>query len=74
MFIEIFIFLFLHPRSKRAATATNGSGPASMPNKKGRGQVTFQNTLVNRALEGISRGGGRGSRGRGGRGRGRGYR
>jgi hypothetical protein len=41
----------------------NGNGPA----KKGRGGM--QNQLVNRAFEGLSRGGGRGG-GRGGRGRG----
>ncbi|XP_077251174.1 apoptosis inhibitor 5-like protein API5 [Tasmannia lanceolata] len=58
---------------KRIATAMNGSGVA----KKGRGEGGMQNQLVNRALEGLSRGGGRiGARGRGwgGRGRGRGYR
>ncbi|TVU01893.1 hypothetical protein EJB05_24044 [Eragrostis curvula] len=58
--------------SKRPQPATNGNGPA----KKGRGGM--QNQLVNRAFEGLSRGGGRGSgrggRGRGGRGRGWSYR
>ncbi|KAL6646882.1 hypothetical protein ACP70R_015576 [Stipagrostis hirtigluma subsp. patula] len=58
---------------KRTQPATNGNGPAS---KKGRGEGGMQNQLVNRAFEGLSRGGrgsGRG-RGRGGRGRGWGYR
>ncbi|KAK1269466.1 hypothetical protein QJS04_geneDACA008240 [Acorus gramineus] len=63
---------------KRSAAALNGSSMKSMPTKKGRGEVAgFQSQLVNRALEGLSRGGGRrGGRGRGwgGRGRGRGYR
>ncbi|XP_010260402.1 PREDICTED: apoptosis inhibitor 5-like protein API5 isoform X2 [Nelumbo nucifera] len=58
---------------KRTATDTNGSGA---PIKKGRGVGGVQNQLVNRALEGLSRGGRSGGRGRGwgGRGRGRGYR
>lgn len=57
-------------REKRSQPSTNGNGPAS---KRGRGGM--QNQLVNRAFEGLSRGGrgsGRG-RGRGGRGRGRGW-
>ncbi|KAJ4982351.1 hypothetical protein NE237_033188 [Protea cynaroides] len=60
--------------AKRTATASNGSGNTAM--KKGRGDGGVQNQLVNRALEGLSRGGRRGERGRrwGGRGRGRGYR
>uniref|UniRef100_A0A0A9F456 Uncharacterized protein n=1 Tax=Arundo donax TaxID=35708 RepID=A0A0A9F456_ARUDO len=52
---------------KRSQPAMNGNGPA----KKGRGEGG-QNQLVNRAFEGLSRGGrgsGRGQ-GRGGRGRG----
>ncbi|KAA8526790.1 hypothetical protein F0562_008981 [Nyssa sinensis] len=59
---------------KRAAAAANGSGTHGV--KKGRGAGGMQNQLVNRALEGLYRGGrsgGRG-RGRGGNGRGRGYR
>uniref|UniRef100_A0A0D9YR37 Apoptosis inhibitor 5 n=1 Tax=Oryza glumipatula TaxID=40148 RepID=A0A0D9YR37_9ORYZ len=58
---------------KRSQPATNGNTPAS---KKGRGEGAARNQLVNRAFEGLSRGGrgsGRG-RGRGGRGRGWGYR
>uniref|UniRef100_A0A0D9VFA2 Apoptosis inhibitor 5 n=1 Tax=Leersia perrieri TaxID=77586 RepID=A0A0D9VFA2_9ORYZ len=58
---------------KRPQPATNGNTPAS---KKGRGEGAARNQLVNRAFEGLSRGGrgsGRG-RGRGGRGRGWGYR
>ncbi|XP_042508084.1 apoptosis inhibitor 5-like protein API5 isoform X2 [Macadamia integrifolia] len=60
--------------AKRTATASNGSGNAAT--KKGRGDGGAQNQLVNRALEGLSRGGRSGGRGRGwgGRGRGRGYR
>ncbi|KAG9446115.1 hypothetical protein H6P81_012243 [Aristolochia fimbriata] len=67
---------------KRSASVTNGSGATvSLPNKKGRGEVGARNQLMNRALEGLSRGagvrsGGAGSRGRGWghRGRGKGYR
>ncbi|XP_068665157.1 apoptosis inhibitor 5-like protein API5 isoform X2 [Aristolochia californica] len=66
---------------KRTASATNGSGAASLPNKKGRGEVGVRNQLMNRALEGLSRGagirsGGARTRGRGRsvRGRGRPYR
>ncbi|XP_023518315.1 apoptosis inhibitor 5-like protein API5 [Cucurbita pepo subsp. pepo] len=62
---------------KRPAIAANGSN--NIPSKKGRGSGGLQNQLVNRALEGLSYGGGRGMRGGrgrgwGGRGRGRGYR
>ncbi|KAF8408996.1 hypothetical protein HHK36_005067 [Tetracentron sinense] len=59
---------------KRSASAFNGSSNATT--KKGRGAGGAQNQLVNRALEGLSRGGRSGMRGRGwgGRGRGRGYR
>uniref|UniRef100_A0A7N0TRW9 Apoptosis inhibitor 5 n=1 Tax=Kalanchoe fedtschenkoi TaxID=63787 RepID=A0A7N0TRW9_KALFE len=64
---------------KPAATnnaATGGKRPATVstdaPSKKGRGSGNFQNKLVNRALEGISQGDGRGST-RGGRSRGRGW-
>ncbi|XP_043702241.1 apoptosis inhibitor 5-like protein API5 isoform X2 [Telopea speciosissima] len=60
--------------AKRMATATNGSGNSAT--KKGRGDGGVQHQLVNRALEGLSRGGRSSGRGRGwgGRGRGRGYR
>ncbi|KAF6158430.1 hypothetical protein GIB67_022027 [Kingdonia uniflora] len=54
---------------KRTATTFNGS--SNTGNKKGRDNGTVQSQLVNRALEGISHGGGRGSS-RGGRWRGRG--
>jgi hypothetical protein len=55
---------------KRPQTPTNGIGTV----KKGRFDGS-QNQLMNRAFEGISRGGGSGrGRGWGGRGRGRGYR
>ncbi|CAM6092393.1 unnamed protein product [Calypogeia fissa] len=65
--------------SKRPATAVNGTGAPAV-SKRGRGDGS-QNQLVNRALAGLSRGGGgrvgagRGARGgwRGGRGRGRVY-
>lgn len=60
-------------RGKRPASI-NGSGNTA--SKKGRGSGGLQNQLVNRALEGISRGGRGGIRGRGrgwgARGRGRG--
>uniref|UniRef100_A0A453NVE5 Apoptosis inhibitor 5 n=3 Tax=Aegilops tauschii subsp. strangulata TaxID=200361 RepID=A0A453NVE5_AEGTS len=59
---------------KRTQPASNGNAPL---NKKGRGDGGMHNQLVNRAFEGLPRGGGRGSgrgRGRGGRGRGWGYR
>uniref|UniRef100_A0A1D1ZCQ9 Apoptosis inhibitor 5 n=1 Tax=Anthurium amnicola TaxID=1678845 RepID=A0A1D1ZCQ9_9ARAE len=60
---------------KRPASASNGSraNPAA---KKGRGEGTLQNQLMNRALEGLPRGGRSSGRGRGwgGHGRGRGYR
>ncbi|VAI46094.1 unnamed protein product [Triticum turgidum subsp. durum] len=59
---------------KRIQPASNGNAPL---NKKGRGDGGMHNQLVNRAFEGLPRGGGRGSgrgRGRGGRGRGWGYR
>lgn len=62
---------------KRTQPANNGNAPAS---KKGRGEGGMHNQLVNRAFEGLSRGGGRGSGrgrgrgGRGGRGRSWGYR
>ncbi|XP_068664365.1 apoptosis inhibitor 5-like protein API5 isoform X2 [Aristolochia californica] len=59
---------------KRPASATNGSGTGSLPNKKGRADVRVHNQLMNRALEGLSRGGGVKSRGAGARGRGRGVR
>ncbi|XP_042519192.1 apoptosis inhibitor 5-like protein API5 [Macadamia integrifolia] len=60
--------------AKRTATAANGSSNAAT--KKGRGDGGVQNHLVNRAFEGLSRGGRSGARGRwsSGRGRGRGYR
>ncbi|ERN13987.1 hypothetical protein AMTRI_Chr01g111050 [Amborella trichopoda] len=65
---------------RTAATAINGSpGAGGNPNKKGRGDGRVQNQLMNRALSGLTHGGGRGvgsaGRGRwyGGRGRGRGY-
>ncbi|OVA14487.1 Apoptosis inhibitory 5 [Macleaya cordata] len=75
------------PGGKRAGTAVNGANNAA--NKKGRGEGGVRNNnnnqLVNRAFEGLSRGGGGGGsggggrysgrgRGWGGRGRGRGYR
>ncbi|KAK9152926.1 hypothetical protein Sjap_000406 [Stephania japonica] len=64
------------PGGKRTGGPLNGS--SNPANKRGRGGSGggFQNQLVSRALEGLSRGGGRGGRGRGwgGRGRGRGYR
>lgn len=66
---------------KRPATAANDSNTVGTTNKKGRGGGGTQNQLVNRALEGLSRGGRSGARvsgarvrGWGGRGRGRGYR
>ncbi|RWR96379.1 apoptosis inhibitor 5-like protein API5 isoform X1 [Cinnamomum micranthum f. kanehirae] len=61
---------------KRPATAANDSNAVGTTNKKGRGGGGAQNQLVNRALEGLSRGGRSGARvrGWGGRGRGRGYR
>ncbi|XP_044950761.1 apoptosis inhibitor 5-like protein API5 isoform X2 [Hordeum vulgare subsp. vulgare] len=60
---------------KRTQPVSNGNAPL---NKKGRGDGGMHNQLVNRAFEGLPRGGGggRGSgrgRGRGGRGRGWGY-
>ncbi|XXG61469.1 hypothetical protein AAC387_Pa05g0074 [Persea americana] len=61
---------------KRTAPAANGSGAAAMANKKRRGEGGVQSHLVNRALEGLYRGGRSGARvrGWGGRGRGRVYR
>lgn len=61
---------------KRTAFAANGSGAAAPSTKKGRGAGGVQIQLVNRALEGISRGGRGGARvgGWNNRGRGRGYR
>lgn len=58
--------------AKRNAPVGNGTNTA---NKKGRGEGGGQNQLVNRAFQGLSRGGRSGGRGRGwgGRGRGRGY-
>ncbi|XP_010916054.1 apoptosis inhibitor 5-like protein API5 [Elaeis guineensis] len=60
---------------KRNTASINGSSTNLTANKKWRGGVT-QSQLVNRALEGLSRGGRNNGRGRGwgGRGRGRGYR
>ncbi|OAY84254.1 Apoptosis inhibitor 5 [Ananas comosus] len=64
--------------TKRAGTTTNGASANPSASKKGRVEGVMQNQLVNRALEGLSRGGGRsggrGGRGWGGRGRGRGFR
>ncbi|KAH9748935.1 Apoptosis inhibitory protein 5 (API5) [Citrus sinensis] len=72
------------PSVPSTTTASGGKRPASIngsgntASKKGRGSGGLQNQLVNRALEGISRGGRGGIRGRGrgwgARGRGRGYR
>eukprot|EP00262_Sarcandra_glabra_P000246 TRINITY_DN10310_c0_g1_i1.p1 TRINITY_DN10310_c0_g1~~TRINITY_DN10310_c0_g1_i1.p1 ORF type:complete len:544 (+),score=111.51 TRINITY_DN10310_c0_g1_i1:289-1920(+) len=59
---------------KRTATDANGSSTPVTAPKKGRGQGGVQNQLVNRALEGLSRGGRRGWISSHGRGRGRGYR
>ncbi|XP_072960298.1 apoptosis inhibitor 5-like protein API5 [Typha angustifolia] len=61
--------------TKRAVTTVNGASTTSA-GKKGRGEGVMQNQLVNRALEGLSRGGRSSGRGRGwgSRGRGRGYR
>ena len=62
-------------RGKRSARTTNGASNAAA--KKGGGAGGMQSQLVNRALEGLSRGGRSGMRGRGkgrgGRGRGRSY-
>lgn len=58
--------------AKRPASASNGAN--NIASKKGRGAGSFQNQLVNRALEGLSLGGRGGTRGRGrGRGRGQGW-
>ncbi|KAJ9690593.1 hypothetical protein PVL29_012977 [Vitis rotundifolia] len=63
------------PSGKRSASTTNGASNAAA--KKGGGAGGLQSQLVNRALEGLSRGGRTGMRGRGkgwgGRGRGRSY-
>ncbi|XP_008778354.1 apoptosis inhibitor 5-like protein API5 [Phoenix dactylifera] len=61
---------------KRNTASINGSSTKTTANKKGRGDGVMQSQLVNRALEGLSRGGRNNGRGRGwgGRGRGRGYR
>ncbi|KAL5729990.1 Apoptosis inhibitor 5 [Ranunculus cassubicifolius] len=63
--------------AKRTANAGNGSNNNNTANKKGRGDGGQKNQLVNRAFQGLSRGGGGGrngggGRGYGGRGRGRG--
>ncbi|KAF9588135.1 hypothetical protein IFM89_007611 [Coptis chinensis] len=59
--------------AKRTATTANGSNNTA--NKKGRGEGGGQNQLVNRAFQGLSRGGRSTAGGRawGGRGRGRGF-
>lgn len=70
----MFLGWYLCCRGKRAANSGNGSVNNA---KKVRGDGPVQNQLVNRAFEGLSRGGGRNNgrgRGWGNRGRGRGYR
>ncbi|PKA46596.1 hypothetical protein AXF42_Ash019337 [Apostasia shenzhenica] len=62
--------------AKRNAGQANGNSTAAPASKMARGSGAVQNQLVNRALEGLSRGGRSTGRGRGWRGRvwGRGYR
>lgn len=54
------------PRGKRNMSSINGSSASTGTNKKARGGGIAQNQLVDRALQGLSQGGGT-SNGRAGR-------